>query len=301
MKLKCIVCDERVRDIESGICEGQKVHRCTRCGTDQLKNIFGVGQSYQKRKFSLNLPEQTSARKLFAERIQAEHWVITRAEVFNPRGWSEQEVRLLIRAEDFADNDQEMGELLASQMARELDVEWRGNRWALVGADLGDEARRAILEPETEPGVQAHRGAQRENRYMKDEDQLRLMDALDAVLDDAVGFSELEPDNWTSQERDFFVKFTRLLLIEAAESRGLAQEVGGSSQELPYLQLVAALRPAMEKAGRKWKEAAEDWQGTDSPVEMILLPLSVPIQQAANIRVREDVFVALQERVYSDI
>lgn len=128
----------------------------------------------------------------------------------------------------------------------------------------------------------------------------RLIDALDAVLDDAVALADVEPSEWSTQEQGTLIAFSRMLLTEATSKHTLARQVGGSPQEAPYLQLAAALRPTLEQARALTSEQSAESELAD-PVRTVLLPLAVPIQQALNARVREDVFGALQDRVYPEL
>lgn len=128
----------------------------------------------------------------------------------------------------------------------------------------------------------------------------RLTDALDGVLDDAVGFADIDPQEWTPKTTGVFVAFTRLLLAEAITQDGLARRAGGNSQELPYLQLLAGFPQAMKGIGEAWQANSDNWEGDVNPIEEVIIPMAVPIQRAIDVHVRQEPFEAVQSMVYDE-
>ena len=128
----------------------------------------------------------------------------------------------------------------------------------------------------------------------------RLTSALDDVLERAATEAGIYPTEWGPGPQEFFVSFTRLLLMHAMIAHDEAIECGASSENLPYLQLLFGLRPALESAGAAWSNAGASASGA-SPMHK-LAELAGPLQMVIGDFVDDDdVFIRVQKRIYSEL
>lgn len=127
--------------------------------------------------------------------------------------------------------------------------------------------------------------------------QQALMAALDDVLEDAVQADGVGFTEWGDGTKAFFTQFSRLLLMEATLAHEAYRDCGATEEELPYVLILAGLRPALEKSG----EATQKLGASPTNPMKVLVKLAGPIQFAVDRRVSSDIFDAVQKRIYPDL
>ena len=137
-QVKCACCESRVMPTLSGEAGGRKLFRCSRCGYDQHKNLFGIGQypATPKSQYELAIPEVTSPAKFNLEA----HWAASGVgpPPFNPMNWSPELVTEMLFLEGGATADPRLTSDIAEGLEDATGTEWTGTHWAPVGQQRRD-------------------------------------------------------------------------------------------------------------------------------------------------------------------
>jgi hypothetical protein len=156
------------------------------------------------------------------------------------------------------------------------------------------------LAPITEPPQSVAPALAQLTEAQKDEVTQRLMAALDDVLIDAAAEAEIDPGSWNAGNQEFFITFTRGILLHALAAYDQTRLCGATREDQPYLQLLFGLRPALEAAGDAWAQAV----GTvteQSPIDA-LVSLAGPFQMVVSDKVADDqAFMRVQQHVFPEL
>lgn len=237
------------------------MYRCPECKYDQAKDLFSRGQLLMPGNTHLHVAAETSSRK---------------------RAYEER----LVQAGALFPND--VSRPHSSTSAEGLEAAPGGDQEASSnGQNSGPSPWDTLTTAE------------------KEEHQQRVAKALDDVLDDAIEIAGIEVSDMADGSKDLFVEFSRLVLRNSVLSYEVVRECDADIEEFPFGQVLAGYRPALEDALDAWKETVQSYMDGGpgaaqyNPLDMFTA-LFVPVQQAIDRRMSDDVFVAIQNRIHSD-
>lgn len=128
----------------------------------------------------------------------------------------------------------------------------------------------------------------------------RLADALDEVLQATQDRVQVYPSQWGPGQQEFFIAFTRLVLMYGVLAHDEARNCGASDKSLPYAMLLFGLRPALESAGDAWSDVGG--KTTEESPMGELAALAGPLQMIIGDRLDDDeVFIRAQKRIYPQL